>query len=148
MERRVTNSIAPARADAGRGAVSLGPDGGGMSGRTAVTEADEGVAPTARGAAQLGSPATTSTSVGVAHVTHEVVRGQLSDYLDGTLGEAARHRVDGHLAGCPSCVAYRDSLLATIRGLGKLPAPKAPHGAASRIIERVRRDPDAAPPNA
>ena len=106
-----------------------------------MTKADEGVAPSARGAAHIGTP--TGSSVGVAELTHELVRSQLSDYLDDTLGESARRRIDGHLAGCPPCAAYLDTMRVTIRALGQLPAPKPPSGASARIIKQARREHDA-----
>ena len=111
---------------------------GSASGRTAVTKADEGVAPTPRGAAHLGTQ--TSASTGVAELTHQMVRDQLSEYMDGGLGEAARRRVDGHLAGCPPCAAYLDTLRVTVRGVQQLPAAKAPRGVTARIVEQARRE--------
>jgi anti-sigma factor RsiW len=105
-----------------------------------VTKADEGVAQSARGAVHLGTPTSTSASVGVAELTHELVREQLSDYLDDALGESTRRRIDGHLAGCPPCVAYLGTLRVTVRGLQQLPAAKAPRGAAARIVEQARRE--------
>jgi hypothetical protein len=140
MESRVTSNIAAGRAENGRGLQRLGPDMGSASGRTAVTKADEGVAPSARGAAHIGTPASTSASVGVAELTHELVREQLSDYLDDALGESTRHRIDRHLAGCPPCAVYLDTLRVTVRGLHQLPASKAPRGAAARIVEQARRE--------
>jgi len=107
-----------------------------------VTKADEGVAPSFRGATHIGNPGS-SAAVGVAELTHELVRGQLSEYLDGTLGESDRRRLDGHLAACPPCTAYLNTLRATIRAVGKLPAPKAPRGAHGRIVEQARRESDA-----
>ena len=106
-----------------------------------MTKADEGVAPTQRGAMHLGSATSTSASVGVAELTHELVREQLSDYLDDALGESTRRRIDGHLAGCPPCAIYLDTLRITIRGVQQLPAAKAPRGAAARIVEQARRQP-------
>src|SRR5690242_15231772 len=123
MESRVTPIIAPGRTESGRGPQRLGPDSGSASGRTAVTKADEGVAPTYRVAAQVdttGSPG----GVGVADLTHEDVRQQLSEYLDNALGETERRRIDGHLAACRPCTAYLNTLRTTVRALGKLPAPK------------------------
>ena len=107
-----------------------------------MTKADEGVAPTPRGTAHLGTPASTSAGIGVAELTHELVREQLSEYLDDTIGESARRRIDGHLAACAPCTAYLNTLRATVRALGKLPAPKAPAGARRRILEQVRRESD------
>jgi hypothetical protein len=140
MESRVTSFIATGRSENGRGSQRLGPDSGSASGRTAVTKADEGVAPTARGATHLGT--STSTGVGVAELTHELVRAQLSDYLDDALGESTRRRIDGHLAGCPPCAVYLDTLRVTVRGVHQLqrPAAKAPRGAAARIVEQARRE--------
>jgi anti-sigma factor RsiW len=105
-----------------------------------VTNADEGVAPAARGATHLGTPTSTSASVGVADLTHELVREQLSDYLDDALGESTRRRIDGHLAGCPPCAVYLNSLRTTVRVLGQLPAPKAPARARARIVDQARRE--------
>jgi anti-sigma factor RsiW len=42
----------------------------------------------------------------------------IADYLDGTIPEGSRHEFDGHLAVCPSCVAYLDGYRRTIQ-LGK-----------------------------
>ncbi len=100
-----------------------------------MTKADEGVTPSSRGAAHAASAGT-----GVAELTHDLVRGQLSDYLDDTIGEAARRRVDGHLASCQDCTAYLNTLRATVRTLGQLPAPRAPSGARARILEQARRE--------
>jgi hypothetical protein len=142
MESRVTSFIADGRAESGRGPQHLGPDSGSASGRTAVTKVDEGVAPTQRGAAHLGTSTSASVSVGVAELTHELVREQLSDYLDDALGESTRRRIDGHLAGCPPCAVYLDTLRVTVRGVQQLqrPAAKAPRGAAARIVEQARRE--------
>ena len=105
-----------------------------------MTKADEGVAPTPRGTAHLGSPTSTTASVGVAELTHADVRAQLSDYLDDALSEAARHRIDKHLAACPPCSVYLDSLRVTVRGVQQLPAAKAPRGVVARIVEQARRE--------
>ena len=107
-----------------------------------MTKADEGVAPTLRGATQIVTPGG-SGSVGVAELTHELVRGQLSEYLDGSLGESDRRRVDGHLASCSPCTAYFNTFRATVQALGKLSAPKAPAAARRRIVEQARRESDA-----
>ena len=109
-----------------------------------MTKADEGVAPTSRGATQIVTPGS-SGGVGIAELTHELVRGQISAYLDGSLGESDRRRIDGHLASCPPCTAYVQTLRTTVRALGKLPAPKAPASARQRILEQARREADANP---
>jgi hypothetical protein len=142
MDSRVTSIVAPGRAESGRGPQSLGPESGSASGRTAVTKADEGVAPTSRGTAHIVTPGS-SGGVGTAELTHELVRGQLSEYLDGSLGESDRRRVEGHLASCPPCTAYLDTFRVTVRGLGKLTPPKAPARAYKQILEQARRESDA-----
>ena len=104
-----------------------------------MTKADEGVAPTVRGATQIVTP-NNSGSVGIAELTHELVRGQLSAYLDDSLSESDRRRIDGHLAACEPCTAYLNTLRATVRALDLLPAPKAPSGIRARIVEQARRE--------
>jgi len=141
MESRVTSIIAAGRSESGRGPQRLGPDSGSASGRTAVTKADEGVAPTHRGATQIVNPGS-SGGVGIAEVPHELIRGQLSEYLDDSLKESDRRRIDGHLASCPPCLAYLNTLRATVRALGVLPPPKAPSGIRARIVDQARREAD------
>ena len=140
MESRVTSFIAAGRAESGRGSQRLAPDTGSASGRTAVTKADEGVGPTPSGGTHLGTQTSPSGSTGVAELTHAQVRDQLSEYLDGGLGESARRRIDGHLASCQPCAAYLGTFRATVRGVQQLPATKAPRGVAARIVEQARRE--------
>ena len=116
-----------------------------------MTKADEGVGPAPGGGTHLGTQTSASAGVGIAELTHELVREQLSEYLDGGLGDAARHRIDGHLATCRPCTAYLHTLRVTARGVQQLPAAKAPRGAAARIVEQARREQaqrDQAPPGA
>src|SRR3954451_18438018 len=134
MDSRVTSSVAPGRAESGRGEPCR-PDTGSASGRTAVTKADEGVAPSLRGAAQIVTPGS-SGNVGTVDLPHELVRGQLSEYLDGSLGEDGRRGVDAHLSSCRTCAAYLATLRQTVRALGELPAAKAPPGARRKILEQ------------
>ena len=137
MDSRVTSiTAATGRVESGRGSSPLSPDLSSASGRSVVTRADEGVAPVSRGATQ---PATQG-SVGVADITHDLVRGHLSDYLDDTLSEAVRHRIDRHLKTCTSCAASLETLRTTVQALGQLPAPKAPSGARVRILEQARSE--------
>lgn len=133
MEGRVTSNVATRRIESWRGPKHLGPDSGSASGRTAVTNADEGVAPPTGSAAQVA----TSPRVSVAEVTHELVRTQLTDYVDGSLEESDRRRVDGHLAVCQPCTKYLATYRATVHAVQQLPAPKAPAGAKARILEQV-----------
>jgi hypothetical protein len=135
MESRVTSDVAAGRSENGRGPEILGPDTGSASGRSTVTRPDKGVAP----ATGRATPAPTHGSVGVAELTHAEVRDRLSDHVDGTLSETDRRRVDGHLAVCRGCSAYRATFKATVDATEHLPRPMAPTGARARIVDRVRR---------
>jgi putative zinc finger protein len=148
MEGRVTSITAQERVQSGQGTQHLGPDSGSASGRTAVTKADEGVAPGSRGTMQLGTSTSTTASVGVAELTHADVRAQLSDYLDDALGEAARHRIDKHLAACSPCRAFLESLRLTVKASASLPPAKAPERVRASILDLARREHDASPVDA
>ena len=49
------------------------------------------------GVEQAMQPGSGSAAVGVAEVTHDTIRDQLSDYFDSTLPDRERRRVDEHL---------------------------------------------------
>ena len=44
----------------------------------------------------------------------------VTDYLEGSLDDATRRRVDEHLAACPGCTAYLDEMRVTIWLTGTL----------------------------
>jgi hypothetical protein len=136
MERRVTSDVAVARVENGRGPAILGPDTGSASGRSAVTKPDNVVVPAASRTAQ----AATHGSVGVADLTHTDVRDRLSDYLDDSLSQSDRLRLEGHLLACRVCSAHLATLRATVRATETLPKPKAPPHAKARILDRVRSE--------
>lgn len=50
------------------------------------------------------------------------ISGRLSEFLDGELDEATRHRVEVHLATCTACAQLTAGLAATIRALRGLRA--------------------------
>jgi anti-sigma factor RsiW len=87
---------------------------------------------------QAMQPRSAASSVGVAEVTHDSIRDQLSEYLDDSLPEGERARVDEHLRHCGDCRAYRNTLRATSRALSDLPREKAP----DRIRQRLLRAPE------
>ena len=61
-----------------------------------------------------------------------------SDYLDGELEPSLRQKIRAHLAECPACAAFVNTLKATIDILrGAAPRP-IPHGYKSRILQRIR----------
>jgi hypothetical protein len=105
-----------------------------MFGRSAVTQADEGVA----WAAQVANQGTSQRGVGVAELTHSVLRSQFSDYLDGSLDSSDRRRVERHLDECRACSAYLDTMRKTAELLGELPPKAAPRGAKEAILKRAR----------
>jgi anti-sigma factor RsiW len=82
-----------------------------------------------------------SASVEVAELTHEDVRGQLTEYLDGSLDAAQAARVTTHLRQCASCAAYLATLRKTIDLLGALPTQPAP----GPLRQRLLAIPDDAP---
>ncbi len=44
----------------------------------------------------------------------------ITDYLEGTLPENVRLRMEQHLAGCDGCTAYLEQMRQTIRLTGEL----------------------------
>ena len=44
----------------------------------------------------------------------------VTDYLDGTLPDEIRRRMEGHLAGCDGCTNYLEQMRQTIRLTGKI----------------------------
>jgi anti-sigma factor RsiW len=75
-----------------------------------------------------------AASVEIAELTHEEIRGQLSDYLDDNLDAAQAARVSAHLRQCPSCRAYEATLRATRDLLGALPTKPAPDQLRRRLL--------------
>ncbi len=76
--------------------------------------------------------------VAVVDVTHDTVRNQLSDFLDGTLEASEQGRVMAHLTQCRGCSAYLATLKRTADLLGQLSPRPAPGGAKARILDQVR----------
>src|SRR6266498_1736364 len=80
-------------------------------------------------------PHSSGSAVGVAEVSHALVRDQLSDYLDNALPQTGRARVDEHLAQCEACRAVEATLRATSKSMAALPQEKAPPSAKLRLLE-------------
>ena len=99
-----------------------------------MSQADERV----ERAAQLGDQSFLEGGVGVAELTHAALRGQFSEYLDGSLDTGDRRRVEGHVAECRDCSAYLDTLHRTVELLGQLPARPAPPEAKAGVIGQAR----------
>lgn len=68
----------------------------------------------------------------------EEARMLSSDYIDGELEPALRQKIRAHLADCPLCTAFIDTLKATIDALRGVPAQPAPDGFRQRLRERLR----------
>jgi anti-sigma factor RsiW len=90
------------------GTGSVGPDYGRSGGRTA--------------------------SVEIAELTHDDIRGQLSDYLEDALDTGQAARVAAHVRQCADCAAYLATLGATISVLGALPTKTAPESLRQRLL--------------
>jgi len=50
----------------------------------------------------------------------------LSDYLDGELRAKNCRQLERHLKGCQPCIAYLESLKATVEACRRYRAPRAP----------------------
>lgn len=75
--------------------------------------------------ARAAQPRSTTAGVGVAEISHRAIRDLLSDYVDGSLDERGRGRVDDHLDSCPACRSWYDTLRATADAVKALPREQA-----------------------
>ena len=62
----------------------------------------------------------------------------VTDYLEGTLPDADRLRLDAHLEECPYCVEYIVQMRRTIRALGELPDEPIDPGRQDELLEAFR----------
>ena len=63
----------------------------------------------------------------------------VTDYLEGTLSQAQRHRFEAHLARCPNCPEYLAQMRAVITLAGSItPDDLTPH-ARNEFIRLYRR---------
>lgn len=77
----------------------------------------------------------TAAPAGVAEISHDAIRDQLSESLDGALAERDQARIDEHLRYCRACRAYRATLAATAKAVSELPREKAPLAAKQRLLD-------------
>jgi len=75
-----------------------------------------------------------AASVEIAELTHDDIRGQLSDYLEDALDAGQAARVTAHLRQCAACAAYLATLGATVDILGALPTKTAPERLRQRLL--------------
>jgi anti-sigma factor RsiW len=83
---------------------------------------------------QAVRPSSSGSAVGVAEITHDTIREQLSDYAENSLVDGDRTRVDEHLSHCAACRAYEATLRATTQAVAGLPREKAPESAKQRLL--------------
>ncbi len=77
----------------------------------------------------------TAAPAGVADLSHDAIRDQLSEALDSVLPERDQARIGDHLRYCGSCRAYRATLVGTARAVSELPREKAPPAAKQRLLD-------------
>lgn len=82
-----------------------------------------------------------TAGVETAELTHEEVRGQLSDLLAHELDDSQSARINRHLQQCPPCARYLASLRRTVDLLHTLPGRTTP----SHIRERLLQIPNELP---
>jgi len=64
--------------------------------------------------------------------------GVITDYLEGTLAEADRVRLEEHVAECPYCEEYIAQMRETIEALGELPADSLDERRERELLEAFR----------
>jgi anti-sigma factor RsiW len=68
---------------------------------------------------------------------HEVVE-LITDYLEGSLPDGDRRRVEEHLAGCDGCTHYLEQMRETIRLSGMLTEEQVPEGHMQQLLDAFR----------
>ena len=63
----------------------------------------------------------------------------MTAYLDGALDARDRHRLEGHLAGCPHCTGYLSQLRVTRDALGQVTPDDLSDGAVEELVDLYRR---------
>jgi anti-sigma factor RsiW len=62
----------------------------------------------------------------------------ITDYIEGTLPERDRMRLDAHIAGCASCRAYIEQMRQTMRAVGRLAGEDLEPATRSRLLDAFR----------
>jgi anti-sigma factor RsiW len=68
---------------------------------------------------------------------HELVQ-VVTEYMEGTLPEPDRSRLEAHLAECPYCEEYLAQMRRTVETLGWLPAEAIDPSAQDELLEAFR----------
>jgi RNA polymerase sigma-70 factor (ECF subfamily) len=64
---------------------------------------------------------------------------KLSDYMDGELPTDLCERIDDHMADCPPCQAFLESLRRTVRLVERVDAPAMPEEIRASVREAYER---------
>lgn len=72
--------------------------------------------------------------------TCEDVIALISEYIDGDLAPAVARRLDGHLANCPSCEVFLQTLRATRDAVRSLHRDQIPQECHTRLREFLERE--------
>lgn len=64
---------------------------------------------------------------------------KLSEYMDGELPADLCERMDEHMADCPPCQAFLESLGRTVRLVEQIDAPRMPEEIRSSVREAYER---------
>ncbi len=62
----------------------------------------------------------------------------VTEYLEGTIDDAVRARVEAHLAACDGCTTYLDQVRAAVGAARGLPAEPVPPALMARLLEAFR----------
>lgn len=71
-------------------------------------------------------------------MTHEEIKGALSAYFDGQLGQEQTVEITAHVASCAECRKELDELKALSEGTKENLGVRAPAGLAGRVLARTR----------
>jgi hypothetical protein len=69
------------------------------------------------------------------------IEALLCDYVDGTLGEAGRAQVDGHVQNCAACASMLEDSLAAVRFMDGVDDLEAPPELITRILYKTQVEP-------
>jgi anti-sigma factor RsiW len=59
----------------------------------------------------------------------------VTDYIEGSLSRADRHRFESHLRSCPNCTAYLAQMRSTIQLTGRLRSEELPSEVREELVE-------------
>ena len=69
----------------------------------------------------------------------------ITDYLEGTLADVDRRRLEAHIAGCEPCRTYIEQMRQTLRAIGRLASEDLDPATRGRLVDAFRSWRQAAP---